>query len=133
MKTGGSGKILVDTSAWIAYLRKKEPHYSQVTALIKQDRVACCGLILAELMQGAKTEKELAGLRNFTQVFEFQQEPTGLWGAAGELSFRLRRSGKTPSLSDCYIAILAQYHNYSILTLDKHFKEITKDLKLDLH
>ncbi len=127
MKTEGSVKVLVDTSAWIAFFRKEKPLFEKVSALIDDDRVACCGIIYAELLQGVKNEKELSGLKDFMQVFEFPEEHPRLWEEAGDLSFRLRRKGKSPGLADCYIAVLAKRNGYSILTLDGHFKEISKE------
>lgn len=59
-------------------------------------------------MQGAKSEKELAVLRDFVHVFPFLAESQKNWHEAGELSFKLRRKGKTVGLSDCYIAVTAR-------------------------
>jgi predicted nucleic acid-binding protein len=117
-------KILVDTSAWIEFFRKKEPWHSSISGLIDDKRVCCSGLILAELIQGAKSEKELEVLRDFRHVFEFLDESVDLWQAAGELSNALQRKGKSVGLSDCYLAASAKEHKVKILTLDKHFNVI---------
>lgn len=127
MKTEGSVKVLVDTSAWISFFRKEKQLHEKVSALIDDDRIACCGIIYAELLQGVKTEKELSGLKDFMQVFDFPEEHARLWEEAGELSFRLRKKGTSPGLADCYIAVLAKRNGYSILTLDGHFKDLTKE------
>lgn len=132
MKTGGSAKVLVDTSAWISFFRKETPGHARVLELIDGDRVACCGLVLAELIQGVKTEKELARLDDFLMVFEFPAEPPMLWRNAGELSFRLRKSGKNIGLADCYIAVLAKEMGYSVLTFDKHFLALAKETGINL-
>ena len=58
-------KILIDTSAWIEFFKKKEPWYSAVSGLMDDKRVCCAGIILAELIQGAKSEKEMEVLRGF--------------------------------------------------------------------
>lgn len=132
MKTDASAKVLVDTSVWIAYFRKQEPQFSQLTELIDRDLVACCGIILAELMQGAKSERELKMLGGFLAVFEFPKESAGSWAAAGELSYNLRKSGSATGLADCYIAALAMKNGYRVLSMDKHFAEIAKaaDIRL---
>jgi len=132
MKTGGSAKVLVDTSVWISFFRKETPNHLRVSELIDDNRIACCGLILAELIQGVKTEKELAWLDDFLMVFEFPAEAPMLWRKAGELSFRLRKSGKSIDLADCYIATLAGEMGYSILTLDKHFIALAKETGIKL-
>jgi len=119
-------KVLVDTSVWIEFFRKKEPHYRIVSELLDADAICCAGVIYAELLQGAKTEKELATIKEFVHVFEFIAETSALWEKAGELSFNLRRKGIVAGLSDCYIAVAAQSANASLLTIDKHFSAIRK-------
>lgn len=87
-------------------------------------RVCCAGIILAELLQGAKSEKEMEVLRDFRHVFDFLDESVDLWQAAGELSNALLRKGKSVGLSDCYLAAAARAYKVRILTLDKHFETI---------
>jgi predicted nucleic acid-binding protein len=65
METNALDKVLVDTSAWIEFFRKKDPWYSVIAGLMDDKRVCCSGIILAELIQGAKSEKELEILRDF--------------------------------------------------------------------
>lgn len=121
MGTGALDKILVDTSAWIEFFRKKEPWYSAISGLMDDKRICCSGVILAELIQGAKSEKELEILRDFRHVFEFLGESVDLWQSAGEMSNTLHRKGKSVGLSDCYLAATAKAYKVKILTLDKHF------------
>ncbi len=125
-------KILVDTSVWIEFFRKNEPYHSIVVRMIDDDQVACCGVILAELMQGAKSDKELSVLENFLQVFTFIPETAELWAAAGKLSFQLRRKGVTIGLSDCYIAVAAASAGVRVATLDSHFESLCKPAKITL-
>lgn len=87
-------------------------------------RVCCAGIVLAELIQGAKSEKELSILRDFRHVFEFLDESIDLWQAAGELSHALLRKGKSIGLSDCYLAVAAKENKVTMLTLDRHFEVI---------
>jgi predicted nucleic acid-binding protein len=117
-------KILVDTSVWIEFFKKKEPWYSTVSGLIDNKRICCAGIVLAELIQGAKSERELEVLREFRHVFPFFEESIDLWQAAGELSNTLLRKGKSIGLSDCYLAVAAKSNQAAILTLDKHFDVI---------
>lgn len=126
-------KILVDTSAWIEFFRKNEPWYSAISGLMDDKRIYCSGIILAELIQGANAEKELAILRDFRHVFEFLDESVDLWQAAGELSNTLQRKGKSVGLSDCYLAASAKAHKVKILTLDKHFDIIKGAVGIGLY
>ncbi len=132
MEIKGLDKVLVDTSIWIDFFRKKEPTYSRVVKLIDEDRICCIGMVLAELIQGAKSREEIKILKDFTLVFSFLEESRQLWEKAGELSFSLRRSGKQVGLSDCYIAVAANNEKVGILTMDNHFNAITECLDIVL-
>jgi predicted nucleic acid-binding protein len=126
-------KVLVDTSVWIEFFRKKAPYYGIVLELMDEDRICCVGLILAELMQGAKSEKELNTIKEFLHVFDFLPESIDVWEGAGELSCMLQRKGVTVGLSDCYISVITKSFNAKLLTLDKHFSAIQKEITLKLY
>jgi len=132
MATEGLGKVLIDTSAWIDFFRKKGPTFSAVAKLLEERRICSAGLIVAELMQGVKSEKELSVIREFSSVFDFFPETLQTWEQAGELSFAMRKKGVTIGLSDCYIAILAHDNDVLLLTLDAHFKLIQKEIAISL-
>ncbi len=127
-----SAKVLVDTSVWIDYFRMREPCYSMVSALMKDDRICCAGIIVAELIQGAKSEKEVAILKEFVQVFDFLPDDPLIWQMAGELSFSLRRKGVTVGLSDCLIAVKAMQADLELFSLDGHFGQISEHSGLKL-
>ncbi|HQT97570.1 MAG: type II toxin-antitoxin system VapC family toxin [Desulfobacteria bacterium] len=124
--------MLVDTSAWIEFFRKKEPYHTAVLGLIDEDRVFCAGIILGELLQGAKSDKELEVLKDFLHVFEFVSETSDLWEKAGELSFALRRKGNPVGLSDCFIAVAAMAYDAEIISLDKHFGILKKEIRVNV-
>jgi predicted nucleic acid-binding protein len=133
MEISALDKILVDTSAWIEFFRKKEPWHNAISGLMDDKRICCSGIILAELIQGAKAEKEMDVLRDFRHVFEFLDESVDLWQAAGELSNTLQRKGKSVGLSDCYLAVSAKARKVKILTLDKHFDIIKSAFGIEIY
>lgn len=126
-------KVLIDTSAWIEFFRKKEPYYSLTLKLTDDDKACCVGIVLAELLQGAKSEKELNIIKEFLYVFDFLPETIGLWERAGELSYNLQRKGRPVGISDCYIAVTAELNNVKLLTLDRHFSVLAKETGLQLY
>ncbi|NUO09844.1 MAG: PIN domain-containing protein [Candidatus Brocadia sp.] len=128
-----SDKVLVDTSAWIEFFRKKAPYHKTVLELIDSNSIYCTGIVLAELIQGAKSQKELDVLKEFLHVFDFIPDSTELWEKAGELSFSLRRKGKIVGLADCYISVMIHLNKIKLLTLDKHFEMIKKEIDLNLY
>jgi len=133
METAGLDKILVDTSVWIEFFKRKEPWYGIVSGLMDDRRVCCAGIVLAELIQGARSEKELDVLRDFRHVFRFFDESVDLWQAAGELSRTLLRKGISVGLSDCYLATIAKENKVKILTLDRHFEMIRGTVPIALY
>ncbi|MFI5293658.1 MAG: PIN domain-containing protein [Thermodesulfovibrionales bacterium] len=126
-------KVLVDTSAWIEFFRKKEPYYKIISDLMEHDKVCCIGIVIAELLQGAKSGKELSTLKEFVHVFDLLPETAALWQRAGELSFNLKKKGVSVGLSDCYIASIAEAADIRLLTLDKHFSSIVGETGLNLY
>ena len=127
-----SGKVLVDTSVWIDYFRKKEPAYGAVSKLLQEERICCIGIVLAELLLGAKSMKEVTVIKDFIHIFEFLPEMPQLWEQSGELSFNLRRKGKTVGNSDCFIAVMSKWYNTILLTFDTDFTAIKEEMELNL-
>lgn len=119
--------VFIDTSAWIEYLKKTaHPITKEIEQALYLNTAATCQLVLAELLQGAKTEKETALILDLTSVAKILKENELAWQEAGLLSNKLRKHGKTISLIDCYLVILAKENKANILTLDKHFSIITE-------
>jgi len=53
-------KVLIDTSVWVDFFRKKESLVSvKVREYLKLNQVCYAGPILVELYQGAKTQREI--------------------------------------------------------------------------
>jgi len=129
-----SDRTLIDTSVWIAYFQAHAPTGipEKVDELLSDGDIHVPKIVLAELIQGAHSEKDIAAVREFVEAFTIIGESADTWLEAGRLSFALKKKGKTINLADCYIAILAKEHKCSILTLDKHFKEIQKELGIQL-
>jgi len=136
--------VLIDTSIWIGYFRGQEEIHSRVNELIDSGTVRCLKLIIAELIQGAKTEKEVDVMKDLADVFPVLSEGPDSWVKAGILAFQLRadpdssgrpigrKAGKNIGLSDCYIATVARESNAVIYTLDRHFKEIQSHIDIAL-
>ncbi len=129
-----SGRMLIDTSVWIAYFQANAPAgvLEKVDELLSDGDIYVPKIVLAELIQGAHSEKDLEVIRQFVEAFTIISESADTWLEAGSLSFALKKKGKTINLADCYIAILAKEHKCSIMTLDKHFKEIQKEMGLKI-
>ena len=126
-------RILVDTSVWIEYFRNQSPVFVGYVAEVVKTREICVPRItLAELMQGAKSEKELSVIAEFMGAFSIIDQTDQTWIKAGRLSYELRKKGKNINLTDCYIAVIAQENSCTLFTLDRHFKDIRPYTGIDL-
>ena len=131
--TMSAERILIDTSVWIEYFRNQSQSVVDfVMEIAKNSEICVPGIILAELMQGAKSEKELSAIAEFMDAFTMIDQTDQTWVKAGRLSHALRKKGKNVNLTDCYIAVLAQENGCAVLTFDQHFKDIRHHTRLDL-
>jgi hypothetical protein len=89
-------------------------------------------VVLAELMQGAKSEKEISVIAEFIEAFRIIDQTEDTWMEAGRLSYSMKKKGTTIHLMDCYLAILAMENQCRIFSLDEHFKLIKNFLKVKL-
>ncbi len=119
--------VFIDTSAWMEYLKKTaHPVTKQIELALFFNTAATCQLVLAELIQGARSEKETALIIDLASVARILKEGESTWHQAGFLANKLKKQGKTLPLIDCYLAILAKENKAVVLTLDKHFSIIAQ-------
>jgi predicted nucleic acid-binding protein len=125
--------VVVDTSYWIEYFnRPGSDRASAVEALIREDRAALAGVILAELLQGARTIEEFSELRSALAAVIWVVTTDESYARAGRLGFELRRRGVTVPTTDCVIAAVAESVGGRILTLDGHFEELARAASLTI-
>jgi len=126
-------RVLVDTSIWVDYLRGVTPIVAEkVDRLLSDAEVCVPKIVLVELLQGAKSDREVAAVEDFLGAFTIIDQGPDTWLEAGKLSRRLRSRGQTIHLIDCYIAVIGDENGCAVFTLDEHFREIQKVLPLRL-
>ena len=126
-------RVLIDTSVWIAFFRNTSTELSEkVEELISNAEVCVPHIVIAELIQGARSDREIATIESFVDAFTIVDQTENTWAKAGKLAYNLKKKGKTINLADCYIAVIAQEQACRIYTLDVHFKDIQKITKLSL-
>ena len=126
--------VLIDTPIWQNYFRKEEPTYQEVNLLMDAGRACCLAFIVAELLYNAETKEETKVFRDFMRIFPILQEKPGLeaWVEAAHLAFRLRRSGKSLSLRDCYIAVMAKNNEVLLYTTNLELNKARRMIGLKL-
>ena len=121
MNTG----IIVDTCVWIEFFRKPESdHTVHLKGLLRERRVAMVGMVLAEILQGIKVQKEARLVKESLKKLPYLEMTRDIWEKAGEISASLRRKGITIPLSDLLISALAIYVGYEVFTIDPHFEQV---------
>jgi len=129
MKTENNPKVIADTCIWIEFFRTKSEISNRLRDLISKNLVAGIGIIIAELLQGIKTNKEREIIKEIFNTIEYLEITKDIWLESGNLARELRSQGKTVPLSDIIIACCAKKQKYQIFTIDKHF-QIIPDIEI---
>jgi len=116
--------VIVDTCIWIEFFRGGNIISENLRQLITQERVSGTGVVLSELLQGAKSNREQSAIMEIFDFIDYVEMTRITWIEVGKLSARLRAAGKTIPLSDISVACCALKANYLIYTIDSHFLEI---------
>jgi len=126
--------ILVDTSAWIEFQRATGSVVDRrLTAAIEgNEPLATIGLVILELLAGARDERQASDLRRLLGRCRLLvlEEPSD-FEAAAALYRACRRGGSTiRRLPDCLIAIVAIRTGARLLHLDSDFDAIARHAPL---
>jgi len=127
-----SSGILADTSVWIEFFKQQSRTGDALEALILEEAVWTCGVVLFELVQGVRSDVEKAQVLTTVSHLKYAEMSKSFWQKAGDLSASLRKKGLTLPHSDIFIAAIAIEHNLTIFTLDGHFAQIP-GVKLHKH
>jgi predicted nucleic acid-binding protein len=118
---------LIDTSAWIEYLRATGSDADYGTyRLLKDGQAAWCEIVVLELLNGvgAQEAARVQRLRPSVWVLEID---SGVWSLARKLITNARRSALTVPLPDLIIAACARSYEIQVLHHgDAHFAALAK-------
>ena len=68
-------RILIDTSVWIAYFKDRDSRFSdKVDEFLTSAHICVPKVVIAELIQGAKSEKEIAVIKECFEAFTVIEE-----------------------------------------------------------
>ena len=125
--------ILIDTSAWIEFLRDTGSPACERVEMLLASEIAICDAVRMEVLAGARDERHLHDLRRLlARASVLPTEPMHYEDAAA--LFRLcRREGETVrKLIDCLIGAVAIHSDAPILHNDADFDVLARhtDLKI---
>jgi predicted nucleic acid-binding protein len=126
--------IIVDTSAWIEFLRDTgSPVCNTVDRLLAGD-IAICDAISMEVLAGARSEQHLAQLRGLLARATLVSITADDYDQAAALYRTCRRNGETVrKMIDCLIAAVTIRSSASILQADVDFAALARHTPLALH
>ena len=119
--------IILDTSIWIEFLKQNPSYYEKVIDLLENQKILAVECIFAELLQGARSQKEWGLLEDYLATQYYLEASDNTWRDAARVYFELRRRGVTiNSPVDCCIAQIALEHGALLLHRDKDFEKISR-------
>ncbi|HXC45527.1 MAG TPA: PIN domain nuclease [Solirubrobacteraceae bacterium] len=126
--------ILVDSSAWVEYLRRtgSPVHLRVRTALEEKVELASTDVVLMEILAGARDGRDRDRLRRliYGRTLLAVEGPSD-YEQAAELYRACRRQGETPpKLTDCLIAAVAIRKQAQVLHADGDFDAIARHTPL---
>jgi predicted nucleic acid-binding protein len=128
--------ILVDTSAWVEFLREtgSRSHLRLQAALQEGANLASTDVVVMEILGGARDDAELERLRRLLYSQEFLAvEGLPDYELAAEVYRRCRAGGETlRKFFDCLIAVVAIRNDAELLTEDADFAAIVRYTPLRL-
>lgn len=119
--------ILIDTSAWVEFLRATgSPACERVDALL-DTRVATCDPVRMEILAGARDDQHLGDLRRLLARASVLPTGPGDYENAAVLYRTCRQGGATVrKLIDCLIAAVAIRANVPVLHADADFDTLAR-------
>ena len=128
--------ILVDSSAWVEFLRATgSPAHQKLRAALQGNvDLACTDVIVMEILAGARDDADRDRLRRLLYGQEFLAvDGPADYEQAAEIYRLCRSGGETPrKLSDCLIASVAIRNQAELLCQDADFLAIARHAPLKL-
>ena len=125
--------VLVDTSVWIDFFAGRDlPHVERLGDLINKGEDLCvCGVILAEVLQGIREEREYRKTKAYLEDLIYLDLPRKVYLEAASIYRSLRAGGLTiRNTVDCLIAAACIEHDAILLHNDRDFDAISRRFPL---
>jgi predicted nucleic acid-binding protein len=126
--------ILIDTSAWIEFLRDTGTTVSDAVHELLMEEIAVCDAVRMEVLAGARDESHLSSLRSLLARAAVIPTLTTDYDDAAALYRRCRRRGETVrKLVDCLIAATAIRACATVLHNDADFDTLARHTELRVY
>lgn len=126
--------ILLDTSAWIKFLRNTGSPVCHLVEELLAGEIAICDPVKMEVLAGARDEAELLRLRRLLARASFMPTHVTDYEDAAALYRHCRRQGETVrKLMDCLIVAIAISAGVPILHNDADFDVLARHTELRIY
>ena len=117
--------FLIDSSAWIEYLRPNgsKKVKDKVRDILEKDDAATCGIVVVEILRGATDDRLFETLKETLLSLPQIQMNDEVIEKAAQWGYTLDRKGKTVSTTDLFIAAAAS-DKAVVLHVDSDFEII---------
>ena len=126
--------ILVDTSAWIEFLRDTGSEVCDAVDRLLDADLAICDAVSMEVLAGARSERHLIQLRGLLARASLLPTTSADYDAAASMYRSCRAGGDTVRrLIDCLIAAVAVRNDVEVIHADTDFLALARHTGLRLH
>ena len=126
--------ILIDTSAWIEFLRDTGSTVCNLVDELLSEEIAVCDVVRMEVLAGARDDSHLSSLRRLLARAETIPTLTTDYEDAAVLYRQCRRRGETVrKLVDCLIAASAIREGAPVLHSDTDFEVLARHTDLQVY
>jgi len=124
--------FLIDSSAWIDYLRPSGSAKikARVRKILESEEAVTCGIVVVEILRGARTEKDYRTLRDSFLSLPGIPITRDVIDRASRWGFQLDRKGRQVPTTDLIISSCA-YKTARLVHADRDFEIIASICELD--
>lgn len=127
-------EYFIDSSVWIPYFREGKSAYGElIDELVEDNRVHINGVVIAELLIGARSPAEIDRLSSALAGLKLIPSSRASFESAGRNGYELRKKGVSVPLTDVIIATDCIEHGLVLIESDKHYAVIAAHLPLKRH
>lgn len=119
---------LIDTSSWVEALRTDGDRdvRRRVAGLLTEGRACLAEIVLLELWNGARGDRERSELARIEQTLAVLETSRAVWNLASDLARACRAQGATVPATDLLVYACARHHATEIEHCDEHFEVIRR-------
>lgn len=117
-------KVLIDTSAWIDFLREGRLKHPEIVAALESGTAALCPVTWAELWVGLRGKREETALMNIRDACHWLEIDASVWEETAARGRSARKQGLNCPLTDVLIVACAKRHGAGLVHRDKHLADL---------